>query len=109
MILFEAVSRSICRRCIPLRDMRPCEPHEDKKGKLPWSFMFNAYNADKAFDQAPIIALLEKSSGPERTRTACLRFAKAALYQMSYGPNVPGDTYQNSYGPVTPETVTWIE
>ncbi len=27
-----------------------------------------------------------RSSGPKRTRTACLRFAKAALYQMSYGP-----------------------
>ena len=27
-----------------------------------------------------------KFGGPKRTRTACLRFAKAALYQMSYGP-----------------------
>ena len=35
--------------------------------------------------------------GPERTRTSHLRFAKALLYQMSYGPVVTSKNQRNEY------------
>ncbi len=33
-----------------------------------------------------LVSYKDESSGPERTRTACLLIANEALYQVSYGP-----------------------